>query len=95
MEKNNDPLRNLMGGGQKKEEKKKGGGTPPPTRTLKKFQIPKHWLLVLDDNIKQYPKVRASGKKRGKNKNFVIMQCLEDLAMTEKMLLKMVKEWNE
>jgi len=94
MDKHDDPLLNLMGEGQKKEEKKKGGGNPPPSRTIKKFQIPQHWLIVLDDNIKQYPKVLKSGRKRSKNKNFIIRQCLNDLAMTEEMFLKMVEDWN-
>lgn len=92
-----DPLLTLMGGGNKKEEKQKGGGTPPPSRPtrIKKFSIPTHWLMVLHDNIKQYPKTRKSGAKRGKNKNFVIRQCLNDLAMTEDMFLKMVEDWNK
>lgn len=57
--------------------------------------IPKHWLMILDDNIKQYPLVRKSGKskgqKRGKNKNFIIKLCLEDLNLTEEDFVNKVK----
>ena len=90
-----DPLLKLLGGGKqtKKKGKKELGGTPPPSRPIK-TKISQHWMLVLDDNIKQYPKVRKSGSKRGKNKAFVIRQCLNDLKMTEEDFVKMVAEWD-
>lgn len=61
----------------------------------KKSVIPKHWLMILDDNIKQYPKIRKKGKskgqKRGKNKNFIIKSCLEDLNLTEDEFINKIK----